>query len=308
VNSRAPLLSLTSKLLNKLIGERDWSAQEVCHILLGHPLQEGTRQVITLDCRPEKDQSEMLMVEEGGIQRGKSVLEKYKSRNVNIQALRDLTLLDFLRDYNHKSYKVRPRADPRVISYFPIYSSDPSTGDKYENYCRTKMMLHHPFTDVNDLADIVDGVPSFSAAYRRCKAEHDDHGHDALPDAREDDDEEKENQYEVASQQAADDAHQDWELLGVRLPNNETRTPTISGIGTSIACTIGPPMSIAMRRLRPITGMGLRDRSQLAGKGDPVCRTFLVISFPSRHSRGPGTRSLTTRTRVYSLFSPLFSL
>ena len=78
----------------------------------------------------ETDQSEMLIVEEGGIQRGKSVLEKCKSRNVNIQVLRDLTLLDFLRDYDHKSYKVRSRADPRVISYFPIYSSDPSTGDK----------------------------------------------------------------------------------------------------------------------------------------------------------------------------------
>ena len=82
VNSRAPLLSLTSKLLNKLVGERDWSAQGVCHILLGHPLQEGARQVITLDCRPEKDQSEQLTIEEGGIQRGKSVLEKYKSLNV----------------------------------------------------------------------------------------------------------------------------------------------------------------------------------------------------------------------------------
>ncbi|KAN0072182.1 hypothetical protein V8E54_009911 [Elaphomyces granulatus] len=46
------------------------------------------------------------------------------------------------------------------------------------------------------------------------------HEHDALPDAREDDDEE-ENQYEVASQQAADDALQDWELLGARLPNND---------------------------------------------------------------------------------------
>jgi len=70
VNSRAHLLSLTSKLLNKLVGERDWSAQEVCHILLGHSLQEGTRQVITLDCRPEKDQAEQLFIEEGGIQPG----------------------------------------------------------------------------------------------------------------------------------------------------------------------------------------------------------------------------------------------
>ena len=109
-----------------------------------------------------------------------------------IQALRDLTLLDFLRLYDHKSYKPGPKAKPRVVSYFPIYSSDPSTGDKYENYCRTKTMLHHSFTDVKDLADIVDDVPSSSAAYRRCQAAH-HHEHDALPDAREDDADEEEN-------------------------------------------------------------------------------------------------------------------
>jgi ATP-dependent DNA helicase PIF1 len=34
INDRAPLLSFVSKMLNKLIGERDWSAQEVSYILL----------------------------------------------------------------------------------------------------------------------------------------------------------------------------------------------------------------------------------------------------------------------------------
>jgi hypothetical protein len=34
MNDRAPLLSFVSRMLNKLIGERDWSAQEVSHILL----------------------------------------------------------------------------------------------------------------------------------------------------------------------------------------------------------------------------------------------------------------------------------
>ncbi len=37
-NERAPLLSFVSKMLNKLIGERDWSAQEVSHILLQLPV------------------------------------------------------------------------------------------------------------------------------------------------------------------------------------------------------------------------------------------------------------------------------
>ena len=41
VNDRAPLLSFVSKMLNKLIGERDWSEQEVSHILLQVPVQKS---------------------------------------------------------------------------------------------------------------------------------------------------------------------------------------------------------------------------------------------------------------------------
>jgi ATP-dependent DNA helicase PIF1 len=37
-NKRAPLLSFVSKMLNKLIGERDWSIQEVLYILLQLPV------------------------------------------------------------------------------------------------------------------------------------------------------------------------------------------------------------------------------------------------------------------------------
>ena len=49
-----------------------------------------------------------------------------------------------------------------MVFYFPaasIHSSDPSAGDKHENFCRTKMMLHHFSTNVHDqdLADVVDG-------------------------------------------------------------------------------------------------------------------------------------------------------
>ena len=51
LNSEKPLISLVAKTMNKLIGERDWSSQEVFHILFNVPLQEGSRIVETLDCR-----------------------------------------------------------------------------------------------------------------------------------------------------------------------------------------------------------------------------------------------------------------
>jgi ATP-dependent DNA helicase PIF1 len=37
-NDQVPLLSFVSKMLNKLVGERDWSTQEVSHLLLQLPV------------------------------------------------------------------------------------------------------------------------------------------------------------------------------------------------------------------------------------------------------------------------------
>src|SRR3981081_2253156 len=46
---QAPLLSVVSKMLNRLIGERDWSAQEVSHILLQLLVQTASQMLLTLD-------------------------------------------------------------------------------------------------------------------------------------------------------------------------------------------------------------------------------------------------------------------
>jgi hypothetical protein len=65
ISDQAPILSFVSKMLNKLIGERDWSAQEVSHILLQLPVQHCSREVVNLDCRPEEAQPELLILESG---------------------------------------------------------------------------------------------------------------------------------------------------------------------------------------------------------------------------------------------------
>jgi hypothetical protein len=36
--NRNPMVSFAAKLMNKLISERDWSAQEICHLLMNLPL------------------------------------------------------------------------------------------------------------------------------------------------------------------------------------------------------------------------------------------------------------------------------
>ncbi|KIX00539.1 uncharacterized protein Z518_10679 [Rhinocladiella mackenziei CBS 650.93] len=60
-------------VLYRLIGERDWSAQEVSHLLLQIPVQHSSREVVNLDCRPEDD---LIVLESGDISARRSVLTK----------------------------------------------------------------------------------------------------------------------------------------------------------------------------------------------------------------------------------------
>ncbi|CAG8983615.1 hypothetical protein HYALB_00004637 [Hymenoscyphus albidus] len=171
VHDRVPLLSFASKILNKLIGERDWSAQEVCHILLQVPVQDSSRMLVSLDCRPPKEQQELIILESGSVTAGRSVLRRYCDRLTDApvsRALLTLSLHEWLRTWDWAQWRPRPRAQPRVINYYPRYSSDP-TAPSYTDHCRVKLMLHHPFVVCEDLLT-VDGIEygSFTDAFYIC--------------------------------------------------------------------------------------------------------------------------------------------
>lgn len=103
VNDRVPLLSFASKILNKLIGERDWSAQEVCHILLQVPVQDSSRMLVSLDCRPQTEQQELIVLESGSVTAGRSVLQRYCDRLTDApgsRALRTLSLYEWLQTWD----------------------------------------------------------------------------------------------------------------------------------------------------------------------------------------------------------------
>jgi hypothetical protein len=119
VNDRHPVLSFASKMLSKLIGERDWSAQEVSHILLGIPLQQASRQVVNLDCRPEDNQDDSVAFKDDQVKVQKSAFHRYKERTEHDVNLKDLTLLEWLRRYDFYKFKLRPQASQRVINYYP---------------------------------------------------------------------------------------------------------------------------------------------------------------------------------------------
>ncbi|KAN0067963.1 hypothetical protein V8E54_013891 [Elaphomyces granulatus] len=72
----------------------------------------------------------------------------YEAPNRN--PLDNVSLLEWLRYYNFKTCTKRPRAKPRCISYYPRYPKTPQAAD-YAEYCRVKILLHHPFYDMPGL-------------------------------------------------------------------------------------------------------------------------------------------------------------
>lgn len=176
VSDRAPLLSFVSRMLNKLIGERDWSAQEVSHLLLQLPVQKSSRALVTLDCRPEGMQKDLIVLESGETTAQRSALQRYQGRLTDTAngnaALEGLSLFDCLRNWDWLTWRIRPRAAARVINYFPRYPKDPKSST-YSDYCRVKLMLHHPFVDWEDLL-IIEGqaYESYTDAFRACSQLH----------------------------------------------------------------------------------------------------------------------------------------
>lgn len=61
-STNQPIIQLAAKAMNKIVGGRDWGAQEVCHLLLGLYLQKGTRVVLSVDCRLPSDQGRNLVL------------------------------------------------------------------------------------------------------------------------------------------------------------------------------------------------------------------------------------------------------
>ncbi|XP_044717935.1 PIF1-like helicase domain-containing protein [Hirsutella rhossiliensis] len=99
VKDHNPLISFTSKLLNQLVAERDYSKQEVSHLLLGLPLQEGSRTCLYVDCRNPDRHSRFLRIDGDEVEEAPNVYEKYTQRP---EALADLCYVSFLKCWNFR--------------------------------------------------------------------------------------------------------------------------------------------------------------------------------------------------------------
>ncbi|KAJ2965409.1 hypothetical protein NQ176_g10632 [Zarea fungicola] len=208
-----PLLSFSSRLMNKLIAERDYSAQEISHLLLNIPLQEGTRMVVYVDCRPLEQHARSYCVEED-VSEAVGSYRMYLQRNEQHESV---TYLEYLQLYNLKTWR-------RLCK--PIEASP-----EFQDFCRVKLMMVHAHRSPEELL-AVDRRPfgSFAAAYKSCRERHPSHENDHYGEVganellAEDDDFDYENHEEPV-------VEEDWHELVRMLPDHPLEEDDIDVLG-----------------------------------------------------------------------------
>lgn len=145
-STNQPIIQLAAKAINKIVGGRNWGAQEVCYLLLGLYLQKGTRIVLSVDCRVLSDQGRILALNNNkevplqeDFRKGKLYQTKYLKRALQYE---DFTFFEALTTCDLGSPRIRAltRGSLRLLSYFPKYKNDP-LDSTYEDYCRTQILL-----------------------------------------------------------------------------------------------------------------------------------------------------------------------
>ena len=131
VNDDGTPLKVVQKLLTSTVGERDFSAQEICHLLLMLPMVRASRDfvILSLDGSWQGDEDKPVTVE--------SQLDQYCARPVTDDFAK-LTLSEFVQKYKlpkKKGDALIPRKKDVVIIARPYCSPDPP-GPHYEQYCR----------------------------------------------------------------------------------------------------------------------------------------------------------------------------
>ena len=154
-------LKAVQKLLINSVGERDYSAQETCHLLLQLPMFRASRDfgVLSLDgSRAVKEQ-----LQEDQPATAPSTLDHYVARPA-IESFSHMTLMNYIQQYTTpKELRSEPsRRRKNVVVIVRPYCSPDTDGPKYEQYCQQKLMLYNAFRHEEELLGECD---TFAAAY-----------------------------------------------------------------------------------------------------------------------------------------------
>lgn len=253
MDSESTARSACQKLLNKMVGERTYSAQETSHLLLGIPLVRSSVSFTNLNLSsggalreltraaeegdmdvdaPPADDSEAV-TGDSWVQR--SVLtyfpfptkhlhgsDRYTARG---NEMANLSMHNVFTHYswNGKEWRRRRQSsNPIVLRVFPRLSPNPEHAT-YEEYCRVRVMLHHPYRSLDELR-MVDGEErSWSELFAACRVAHGrDHPKDCLRDWDDEKDrveEEEDDDEETVNPDLEVMTEEDWQLYAGMMPN-----------------------------------------------------------------------------------------
>ncbi|KAG6235057.1 hypothetical protein E4U23_000850, partial [Claviceps purpurea] len=234
-----------NKFMNAMVAERDISAQEVMHILLGLPLSHSSRSIYSVDCRtPDQHWKGDVITRGDEIYECAGMYAKYLKRprekpqqegQRSQEGMEDMSYFEFVQTVdwtarNPDNWRVRPRASDRILNYFPIYRN---ADDTQEDYARVKLMLHHPHRRFEDLKQ-VDGVSytTYVEAYQHCQQHHQGHPDDYYGRFDESDvtpaDDEHDEEY---TEQDEDVPREAWQELANIIPQHALDEETVQILG-----------------------------------------------------------------------------
>ncbi|KAI0121499.1 ATP-dependent DNA helicase PIF1 [Hypoxylon sp. NC0597] len=234
VTDTNPILSFVSKMMNKLIGERDYSAQEICHVLLGLPLQEDSRVIRNVDCRRPDSHSRLFDINNNGqLEETSTLYEKYLQRPSRMDAISYFQFLEMWNFSSRDPERWNPWQRParaHVLLYFPRYKPIP-THPQFPEFCRVKLMLNHPHRNHNKLLQLSsERFHTYQHAFLRCSSVHtypDNHYSEVDQEALKP----EEDEFERPSQAVEDITIEDWHEIARLVPDLQADQETANLLG-----------------------------------------------------------------------------
>lgn len=172
------------KMLSKLLTERDWSAQEVSHFLLDCPAFGASRQFGSL-CLAVR-WSRRLRDPDSNDSTGEIEADDWRDRYYDRPRgapFDSISLYQCVKEWRPARSRGDPpvrRTEERVIRLWPAYSPHDEQSDERQDWCRAKVLLHHPHRNPDTLDLRQDNEP-WSVVYSRCVADCDHDHDDTLP-------------------------------------------------------------------------------------------------------------------------------
>jgi hypothetical protein len=210
LDADTPAQVVVQKCLSKLLTERDWSAQEVSHLLMGTDVHRKSRTVVGLcvsenrqrrlvsddpqQAQMESTTSETIVAPgedgegvedeaDGEVVECSDWIDAYTKRPV---ALEHLSLYLWFMRYR----KGRTDTEPvclrkrRVVKIWPQpIRGDDKDSAQYQDWCRVKVLLHHPHRNPFTLDLLEEGL-QWSDAYDACTLMCTHNTNDTLPRRR----------------------------------------------------------------------------------------------------------------------------